>query len=333
MQRRGRVSAVIVWVLALVLAGAAQAHDFWLEPSTFTPEAEAVRVRLRVGEGFRGDALPRNPAWLRRFSALGRQGERPVEGRRGAEPAGSFFAGRDQGTLVVALESEPSQIELDAATFDRALEAEGLAILRTARALVGNVGSARDAFSRHAKALLHTPGGPLDGGDRAVGLELELVAERNPYAMQGGGTLPLRLQLRGSPLADAPVRVRSRSRPDDAMQGVTDAAGRVRFALVEGEWLVTSVHVEPVAASHSEYRSYWASLVFKISVGAGSPSGGSESGRNRNRASAPRRRVRERSQRSMRPSSSLRRFRRAGAAPTTGGRVPPIPGPRWCWPG
>jgi len=37
------------------------AHDMWIEPATFAPQAgQIVAVRLRVGQDLMGDPLPRS---------------------------------------------------------------------------------------------------------------------------------------------------------------------------------------------------------------------------------------------------------------------------------
>ncbi|PYS27164.1 MAG: hypothetical protein DMG11_17335, partial [Acidobacteria bacterium] len=54
------------WLLAAALALSAAplaAHDMWIEPTSFIPDAgKIVGVRLRVGQDFLGDPLPRDPA-------------------------------------------------------------------------------------------------------------------------------------------------------------------------------------------------------------------------------------------------------------------------------
>ena len=85
MRRRGALL-----LAALALAAPALAHDFWIEPSTFRPAVgSTLGVRLVVGQGFRGDALPRNPAMIARFVLVTDAGETPVGGRAADEPAGA----------------------------------------------------------------------------------------------------------------------------------------------------------------------------------------------------------------------------------------------------
>src|ERR1041385_76372 len=58
--RRSRVSRAACALTLLLWAGPAQAHDFWIEPSTFHPApGQTVAIGLRLGQDFIGDAVPR----------------------------------------------------------------------------------------------------------------------------------------------------------------------------------------------------------------------------------------------------------------------------------
>ena len=60
------------------------AHDFWLEPTTFAPQAgQIVGVRLRVGQDFLGDPVPRDPSLVNQFVFEDANGRKPlVDGGR-----------------------------------------------------------------------------------------------------------------------------------------------------------------------------------------------------------------------------------------------------------
>ena len=77
----------LLWILA---APALLAHNFWIETSTFTPApGQRLSVRLRVGQELQGDPVPRDPALIKRFVAVGPAGgETPVPGVPNTEPAG-----------------------------------------------------------------------------------------------------------------------------------------------------------------------------------------------------------------------------------------------------
>lgn len=264
-QPRSRHLSVFCVAVALLLlgAGGARAHDFWIEPSTFAPAVgEEVSLGLRVGEGFQGDPVPRNPKRIVRFQAVGPTSSIAVAGEAGAEPAGKLRPPH-AGTWIVAYRSNHAYVELEAAKFEDYLHEEGLEGVLAERQRRGEQGGkSRELYSRHAKALLHSGG--RGGPDRALGLELELVAEGEPWSLLAGERLPVQLLYQNRPLSGALVSAVPRSDPSRAESARTDQDGRVRFALAaEGPWLIKTVHmVRWEGDERAEWESLWASLTF-----------------------------------------------------------------------
>jgi uncharacterized GH25 family protein len=258
------------FLLWLLWAPALLAHNFWIEPSTFTPApGQRLAVRLRVGVELKGDPVPRDPALMKRFLAAGPSGDSPVPGVPNTEPAGfeSFAA---PGLYTIVYDSGRSPLGLDAAKFEEYLKDEGLEKISALRARQGkSAAGAKEVFSRCAKALLNVGnGGAGPGFDRVFNQRLELVAEKNPYALAGGGELPVRLLYEGKPLAGALVMALQRDRPDkvDKVMARTDARGRATLKLDRpGFWLVKAVHMIPAPPdAGADWESFWASLTFAL---------------------------------------------------------------------
>ena len=253
---------LLLWALS---APALLAHNFWIEPTTFTPApGQRVAVRLRVGAELQGDPVPRDPSLIKRFVAVGPSGEAPVPGVPNTEPAGfeSFSA---PGLYTIVYESGRSPVELDAAKFEQYLKEEGLEKIAAARARQGkSTAGAKEVFSRCAKALIAV-GGPGSGHDRVFGQRIELVAEKNPYTLAGGGELPVRLLYQGKPLAGALVMALQRGRPDK-ITARSDSKGRATLKLDRpGFWLIKAVHMIPAPAdAGADWESLWASLTFAL---------------------------------------------------------------------
>jgi uncharacterized GH25 family protein len=255
-------------LLALLSAASLSAHDFWIEPSTFQPApGQRVVVRLRVGQHFRGDPVPRDPALLQRFSLVGPAGgETPVPGIPGGEPAG-YATAAAPGLSLLTYASGRSSVELDAAKFESYLSEEGLEKISALRARKGQSAEpVKEVFSRCAKAILAVGGaGGGAGFDRVLGLALELVPEKDPTTLGAGGELPVRLLWQGKPLAGALVVAMPRERPDARVTARSDAAGRVTLRLDRpGVWLVKAVQMipAPADAAGADWESFWASLTF-----------------------------------------------------------------------
>jgi uncharacterized GH25 family protein len=249
------------------------AHDFWIEPTRFAPDVgQSVGLRLRVGERLAGDAVPRLATHVKRFVvAAGDAAEpQPVAGRRGDDPAGVLRAAA-AGLHVAGYWSHPSSIELPPEKFDTYLRDEGLdaiAAQRTARA--PSTAPVREQYARCAKSLLQVGPAAPSQADRRLGLPLELVAERNPYALGTNQALPLRLTYQDQPLAGALVVAINSLDPAARLSARSDADGRVSFALRPGGlWLVKAVHmVEAAADSGADWSSLWASLTFEVHAAA-----------------------------------------------------------------
>ncbi len=247
------------------------AHDMWIEPATFSPaQGEIVSVKLRVGQDLLGDPLPRSAALFKQFSIVDGAGSRPAVGREGGNPAG-FVSVQHTGLAVIGYGSNPSVVEETAEKFNQYLREEGLEKIAQWRAQ-HNLTNAkvREQFSRCAKSLvLSGPAGHNDG-DRVLGFNLELFAERNPYELRAGETLPVRLTYENRPLAGALVVAMNRQNPSEKITARTGTDGRVKLALPtrNGMWLIKAVHMVPAAdGSNADWSSYWASLTFDGSTG------------------------------------------------------------------
>ena len=255
----------------LLIAAPLFAHDMWIEPMTFSPvTGEIISVKLRVGQDLLGDPLPRDPALVNQFIVEDPEGRKPVVGRDGGDPAG-FLRVAVPGLLVVGYRSNPSFVELTPEKFNQYLKDEGLDAVAAARAARNQTGAkARELFARCAKSLVLS--GPAGAGqhDRALGFTLELVAERNPYALRAGEDLPVRLTYENRPLAGALVIAMNKLNPAEKLSARTDKDGRVRLKLRPGGmWLIKAVHMIPApAGSNAEWQSFWASLTFEMKAPA-----------------------------------------------------------------
>jgi uncharacterized GH25 family protein len=259
-------------LLALAVAlggGRVSAHDMWIEPSSFSPvPGQAVALRLRVGQDLNGEPLALAAGLANRFVFQDAAASKPIVARLRADTAGLVRVARP-GLQIVGYFSNPSVVDLPAQTFNAYLAEEGLdeiAVRRRQR----NEGdaAARELYSRCAKTLMLA--GPPDEAQQDVrlGFPLELVAERNPYALSAGEELPVRLTYEDKPLAGALVVAQNTLDPRTKQAARSDADGRVRFRVGDGGmWLVKTVHmVAAPADSGAHWASYWASLTFGSSA-------------------------------------------------------------------
>lgn len=233
------------------------AHDFWIEPGTFTPRpGQLVPVRLRVGQDLLGDPVPRDPGLVQQFVVHDGASAKPLLGRDGADPAG-YLRAESAGLAILGYASRASSVELPADKFNAYLSEEGLD--RIPRQSASPV---REKFARCAKSLVLTGPANAAQSDRALGFTLELVAEKNPYLLAADDALPVRLLYQGRPMAGTLVIAMNRANPAEKQSARSDSQGRVRFRVGKpGLWLVKAVHMIP--APDAGWSSYWASLTFE----------------------------------------------------------------------
>jgi uncharacterized GH25 family protein len=256
------VKLLLSWFV--LVQGQAYAHDFWIEPSSFSPASGArVATSLKVGMGFQGEPVARNPAKVRRFVLLDSRGDVPVEGEPAADPAGVVKT-RAKGIAVVGYWGNHSSITLEAAEFESYLKEEGLERVIAERARLGRASEpGREIYSRCAKAILRVGGRGGAGFDRELGCRFELIPQ-SPIAA-AGGELVFRASYQGTPLEGALVAALRKGSTSwvTARSGVD---GRVALRLADaGIWLVKAVHMVPAPPeSGADWESFWASVTFSL---------------------------------------------------------------------
>ncbi len=254
-----------VLILLLTLAAApASAHDFWIEPVKFHGAVgDNIPLRLLVGQDFKGNSALYNPEYFERYIYTSSNGEQPVTGTIGDDPAGSM-AISGPGLYLVGFYSKKFDVTFDTLReFEQYLNKEGLERnLSLAQKHAGSRAGILELYTRCAKSLIAGPHAATASADRALGFPLELIAETNPYRQ---GDLHLRLLYRSQPLEGALVVAFNKATPLTKLKGRTDKDGRVVFKLPRaGVWLVTSVHQIPTPwYVRADWESFWASLTFE----------------------------------------------------------------------
>jgi uncharacterized GH25 family protein len=248
---------------ALLVAAALQAHDFWIEPSTFHPEAGmTVAVGLRVGQNFVGDPVPRTATYIERFVVRQGRQEEPIAGIDNTDPAG-WFTANGRAAAVIAYASKPSFVELPPAKFEDYLRQQGLERIidiRTQRRERMKPG--KEIFSRCAKSIL-TGAQPSIAVTQPLGLRYEIVPNADPTA--GGALFRGRVIYQRTAAAGMLVEAVFLKQPSLRLSTRSDRAGNFSFALPRaGVWLIKSVQmVDAPRGSEAEWESLWASLTFE----------------------------------------------------------------------
>jgi uncharacterized GH25 family protein len=231
----------------------------------------AAALHLYVGEKLAGERV----AWTRQHAAAFRLHSRsgredllaqvPAQGTAGEQR----LALQRSGTHVVAYESHPSEVALDAALFNAYLKDEGLDEVLAQRQQAGTADQpVRERFRRSAKLLLQVgPRSDSTPAMAATGQNIEIVPSDDILRTPPGRAMRFTLLYQGRPLVSALLKAWHRNEANvQLVSARTNAAGEAILRLPAGGfWLLNVVHMEPAAPGDSvQWESYWGSLAFFV---------------------------------------------------------------------
>jgi uncharacterized GH25 family protein len=116
------------------------------------------------------------------------------------------------------------------------------------------------------------PGADQPHVTRPIGLTLEIVPERNPYAPRASDALPVRVIYEGRPLPGALVKLTNLGADEKPVAQVrTDGAGRATFSVPRrGEWLLNVVWTKPIQGdAPGDFDTTFSSLTFGFPAQSG----------------------------------------------------------------
>ncbi|MDG2303667.1 MAG: DUF4198 domain-containing protein [Candidatus Binatia bacterium] len=261
---------IVCTALALLLAATtAGAHEFWVEPESFTPSVgDRVAVRLFVGDAGEREEIARRSDHLLRFESVRAESTEPVVGLLGRAPAGMLSL-ETPGELLLVYQGRHTFIELPAEKFESYLQTEDLARVIAERVRRNeSLSPGRETYARYAKSLVNV--GEVDDGQRVfsleVGLLVEVVLETDPRGWRVGDPLVVRVLYGGRPLADQSLKLIHLIDRELQLHARTDAEGRAELQPPQpGPWLVATVFMRRAGDGvEGDWESFWASLTLEL---------------------------------------------------------------------
>ena len=251
------------FVFLVVAAGNVAAHYTYILPQQFRVASGAtVVVGFHSGDGF-----PESTAILKRLQDPAIHTSRGKLAIDGLKEDGKRLAATvtvpAAGHVIVTAVNAASTEDMRPASFEKYLSEEGLGHIIAARKERGeSEKNGKERYTMYAKTILLS-GTPGDGYKTAVGLPLEIVPEKDPYRLQAGEALPIRVLLRGAPAPNLEVRATSVTDKTHVV-GRTDAQGRVTVPVSKGQWRLHTIHMER-ASGDVDWESLWTTLTFEVS--------------------------------------------------------------------
>jgi hypothetical protein len=256
-------------VLSLLVGAPACAHDLWLVCDEGVSVGKPLLVRANSGTEFpRSLHAPDPSTFVRRLLVRPDGARAEVEAAGKKDKSGLLrFTPTEPGVYAVAIETLPKLLTLGADAFNAYLVADGLSDVYRLRAREKTLDRpGRERYRKSPKALVQVGKGGKGDPCRVLGLPLEVVPLRNPFALKPDDTLRVRVLFQGKPLADANLGWTFPDRGErPAGTARTDAKGEALLPVARtGLMTIRLTHMTRPKAGGYEWESFWTTLTFRI---------------------------------------------------------------------
>ncbi len=260
---------LIATVALVAITSSSSAHDLWLIPPTTAVVDKQIRILAHSGMDFPKSEHAPDPAKFTRRIVIHPDGkESPLEAA-GTEGLSGLLTFRPvkPGLYVVAVETTPKLITLDADKFNSYLVSDGLPhiyLLRAKEKTLDQPG--RERYSKSPKALLRVGKDRVGDATKAVGLPLEIVPMKDPFPLKSGETLPVRVLFQNKPLAEANLGWAHADEGEMPRGTVrTNAKGEALIPIAKsGLMTIRLTHMTRPKTKEYEWESFWTTLTWSV---------------------------------------------------------------------
>jgi Domain of unknown function (DUF4198) len=178
------------------------------------------------------------------------------------------------GTGVIGISTLPRVNEFTAESFISNMKHEGLLdVLEERKKLGEDSNPVRKKYSKHVKAIYQVGNKQTDDYKTVLGYPIEFVPISNPYTLEIGDELAMKLLINGKPVANEMVYASYNDQyghekdgtARDAYQVLTDNEGIVTVKITTaGHWYFRTVNLVKSKAEDADYISISAALTFEI---------------------------------------------------------------------
>lgn len=262
------IYARFLYVLVFLSALPSMAHEYWVEPQDYTINSSGEFIAdIRNGQLFNGGSFSFIPSTLEKYNFILGESSIELEGVLGQRPAISMIAATD-GLAIAVIETKPSTISYSAwEKFQKFIDHKDFQIDKTGHLALGFPESGfKETYSRFAKSLIGI--GSAQGNDRALGLEVELVALLNPYTDDTSNGIPVQALYKGVPMMDVQIELFDKDEKGEVKVTLhrTDGEGKANLPIIGGHsYLVDTVVLRKAPEGSQEgvvWQTLWASLTY-----------------------------------------------------------------------
>jgi len=252
----------------LVFISSLSAHEFWLNPEKFIyKRTEKINIKFLVGEDFDGNNWQGNNQRIKSLKIYYGGVSDDLTSVVTEEEGDSIeYFMIDEGTNLIAFNSNNSFINLEPGKFNEYLEEDGLYDALEYRKNNNEMGcNGREFYQRCAKALLQVGDVKDQTFGIATSLPIDIIPSSNPYQLKNKELLKVKIYYKGSPLPNTLVKTWHRVKNKTEKKELkTDSKGEIAFPVsTHGKWMISTVKMERLLDNPiCDWQSYWGSLTW-----------------------------------------------------------------------
>jgi len=262
------IKKTILFFFLAILLSSLSAHEFWLNPERFIYKRTAkVNIKFLVGENFDGENWNGNNERIK-FLKIYYGGVSDDLSDVVTETEGDSieYYMIDEGTNMIAFNSNNSFIEMEPAQFNKYLEEDGLTNALEYRQQNNEMGcNGRELYQRCAKTILQVSEVTDKTYAVATPLIIDIIPFFNPYELKSQDHFRAKIFFKGSPLSNHLIKTWHRIKNKmEKKEMRTDSNGEIIFPVTTtGKWMISTVKMERVNDNPiCDWQSYWGSLTW-----------------------------------------------------------------------
>lgn len=244
------------------------AHEFWLNPGKFIyRRTEKVNISFLVGENFKGENWEGNNERIKSLKIYyGGVSDDLSPVVTGATGDSIEYLMTDEGTNLIAFNSNNEFIEMEPSQFEAYLKEDGLTKALEYRKQNNETGcTGREFYQRCAKTLLQVGEIKDKTYGIATSLIIDIIPSSNPYQLKNKELFSAKVFYKKAPLVNALIKVwHSVKNKTEKKELRTDSNGEIFFRVnAKGRWMITTVTMERLTDNPiCDWQSYWGSFTW-----------------------------------------------------------------------
>jgi uncharacterized GH25 family protein len=238
----------------------------WLQPNNFAIKAgDKVSIQLTSGSNLIDEPLVVKKETLTKAEVYTSKGTLDLLPTFTEGPGKHLEVQLAEGTSFISIRSIPTVHEIPSDEFNAYLKDNDLSEISDRREATKSTDRAGRVQSSWNSTLLLQAGVLKDETfKKSTGFPLEIVPEKNPYALKAGEPIRFKILWNTKPLFGARIKIYTRVENNTGLQHVytgKDGVVEVPFSS-KGTWLVSVVKMIPARNDQAEWQSYQRTLSF-----------------------------------------------------------------------